>query len=512
MEQKNTTTLTLMISSILLLVILQIFWLHNSYEKAFFDFKRQTSTLFRNAALELRDSLLVKSVVPIHEDSIDHIVVDHKLPGHNFSKAVERGAVGGLTRRLEIDEDHERIQIILSNEGDTIQKNIIGPITARIASIQSRKPGSQKTFMFRLGPDTLNIDTLRQHFQKSLMQEGIDAPFSLSHLEFKPEIEERIFPRMMDGEGWTEHMPVVNIFSDTMRSEPVRINPLHRYTASITGTREIILKEISPQLLFSLFLTLITTASFIFMYRNIRTQQRLMESKNEFISNVTHELKTPIATVSVALEALKNFSAMHNPKLTEEYLDIALRELNRLSGMTDKILNASLMEKQGLIFEQEDVDLDLAVHEMLTSMKMVFEKRNALINYTTSGKNFEIKGNTLHLTNVLYNLVDNALKYSTEKPVIEITLRGDLQKIQLTVTDHGVGIPSTYQRKIFEKFFRVPTGDVHNIKGYGLGLSYVASVVKSHGGTIDVESKAGEGSSFFVKLPRSSGKFQKINY
>lgn len=511
MRSKNTITLTLMMSSILLLVILQIFWLHNTYEKAYFDFRRQVSSIFRSTSFALRDTMLLKSMVAVPPDSVAGIIGErHKIErgfAKTFWKEEHRSA-----ERVRIAEDHADIKLTISSDGDTIQKEILGPITARIATLQAKVPGAQRSFVIRLSPDTLNLDTLHHRFRQSLIQEGISADFSINHIEFKPDFEERIIPRMMEADAWPERTPAINVFSDTLQTDPVGINPIHRYTASVVGMRGNILKQISPQLLFSLFLTLITTASFIFMYRNIRMQQRLMDSKNDFISNVSHELKTPVATVSVALEALKNFNAIQNPKLTEEYLDIALRELSRLSGMTDKILNASLIEKHGLIFEQEDVNLNHVIKEMLISMRMVFEKRNAEVNYSTDGKDFNIQGSTLHLTNVLFNLVDNALKYSHGRPTIEISLQADSQKVTVMVKDRGVGIPSAYQRKIFEKFFRVPTGDVHNIKGYGLGLSYVASVIKSHGGTIDVESVLGEGSAFVITIPRMLSKVHRASF
>ncbi|WP_165823975.1 sensor histidine kinase [Pseudochryseolinea flava] len=500
MKSKNIITLTLMISSIMLLIILQVFWLHNTYEKAFFDFRRETSTIFRNTTLEVRDSMLLKSMVSVSSDSVDEFI-HPSLPAKHFSASHWKTETQAA-KRIAISEDHANVRIIVNSAHDTIQKDILGPLTTQIASLQLKTPGTQKSFVLRLSPDTLNIDTLEMYFRKSLLKEGIDARFTVRHREFTPEFQERILPRIMEGDSWPEKPHVVNVFSDTLHTDPVRINPLHRYSASVSGMREIILKQISPQVFFSIFLTLITTVSFVFMYRNIRSQQRLMESKNEFISNVSHELKTPVATVSVALEALKNFSAMQNPKLTEEYLDIALRELARLSGMTDKILNASLIESHGLTFEPENVNLDLVVREMLASMKLVFEKRQALVNYTTSGSHFEVKGSVLHLTNVVFNLVDNALKYSPEKPTIEILLSCNDQNIRLIVRDNGIGIPSQYQSRVFEKFFRVPSGDIHNIKGYGLGLSYVASVIKSHGGEIHLESDAGKGSSFIIDLPQ----------
>jgi signal transduction histidine kinase len=241
------------------------------------------------------------------------------------------------------------------------------------------------------------------------------------------------------------------------------------------------------------------------MYRSLRAQQRLMELKNDFISNVTHELKTPVATVSVALEALRDFNALENRERTKEYLNIAQSELNRLTLMTDKILKASAFENQGVSFATERVNIKKITDEVLTSMKLVFDKKKLTVNYISTGSDFELQGSEVHLTNVVYNLVDNALKYSPENSAIDIQLKNSEAQLELLIRDYGIGIPKAYHKKVFEKFFRVPTGDVHNVKGYGLGLNYVASIIQSHNGTVTLDSEPGKGSLFTIIIPRVNG-------
>jgi two-component system, OmpR family, phosphate regulon sensor histidine kinase PhoR len=238
------------------------------------------------------------------------------------------------------------------------------------------------------------------------------------------------------------------------------------------------------------------------MYKSIRSQQRLMELKNDFISNITHELKTPLTTVGVALEALKNFKGLDNPTLTNEYLDIAQNELNRLTILTDKILKTSSFENSGVAYNAEPVELDKIIDQVLGSLKLVFERQQAKISFSKEGTDFKLLGSSVHLTSVVYNLLDNALKYRKEIPEIEIKLTATTDALTLIIKDHGIGISAEFKKKVFEKFFRVPTGDVHTIKGYGLGLSYVDSVVKSHKGSIHVDSVVGKGSEFIIRLPK----------
>src|SRR4030095_4866852 len=230
-------------------------------------------------------------------------------------------------------------------------------------------------------------------------------------------------------------------------------------------------------------------------------QRKLTQLKNDFISNITHELKTPIATVSVAIEALKNFNALQDPKRTQEYLEISGNELQRLSLLVDKVLKLSMFEKQQIELKEESFDLKQLTDEVVASMRLQFEKYNAHVDVKTNGNSFLIKADRLHVTSVLFNLLDNALKYSKANPSIQVELKEHVGEIELSVTDNGIGISAEHQKRIFEKFFRVPAGDTHNVKGYGLGLSYVAYVVQRHKGSIDLESQPGIGSRFIIKLP-----------
>jgi two-component system phosphate regulon sensor histidine kinase PhoR len=261
-------------------------------------------------------------------------------------------------------------------------------------------------------------------------------------------------------------------------------------------------RRIAVQALFSLLLVGFTTGSFLMLYRNWRKQQRLTELKNDFIGNMTHELKTPIATVSVAVEALRHFNALQDPVRTQEYLEISAGELRRLSLMVDKVLKLSLFETKGIELKNESFDLRTLAEEVMASMRLQFEKYRAKLSMETEGTDFSLRADKLHITSVIFNLLDNALKYSREDPSIRVGLRAEPEQVVLSVADNGMGIPSAYIGRVFEKFFRVPTGDQHNVKGYGLGLSYVSYVLRRHGGRISVESEEGVGSRFIIRIPR----------
>lgn len=490
----NKLTLILIGSSIALLLALQVIWLTNSYEKAYFDFRRETNGLFRTTVMALRDSMLVKSFEKLPPDSMwkEAVSVTHQVEADTANKS-----------KLRVRQSSSQIQIFISSDRkrDSLQ-TILRPLTTRIQ--EGKMSGGN--FIFRLGSDSLSSDTIRFYYRKSLAQAGIDVPFEVNHSSFIPTpmqlgAGKRTLLRRSEEENPDEPMEA-RVFSNSLYSDWVRFDPVHRYAVVLTDFRPYLIKAITPQILFSVFLTLLTTAAFIIMYRSIRSQQRLMALKNDFISNITHELKTPVTTVGVALEAIKNFKGQNNPELTNEYLEIAQNELNRLNILTDKILKTAIFEDKGIDFEAEPVDLGVLVDQVLSSMKLLLEKQKAKIQFEKEGEDFHLNGGPVHLTSVIYNLLDNALKYSPVNPAITIRLKEEGEFLLLSVKDNGIGIASEYRKKVFEKFFRVPTGDVHNIKGYGLGLSYVETVIKSHQGTITVDSEPGQGSEFIIRLPK----------
>ncbi|HEY9008650.1 MAG TPA: HAMP domain-containing sensor histidine kinase [Ohtaekwangia sp.] len=492
-QQKHIIILGLMIVSIILLIVLQAFWLRSSYERAYFDLRRETNDLFRNTVSALRDSIIARNIHAVPADS-------------SFAGALAPAGIRAEVSDSIKGSQNVKFQIYISStRTDSVSKEMLKPLVARVQGIQMRNEAG-KSFVVNMDADTLNRDSLRLHFTHALAKTSISAPFNIRHIVRQPEHPD-FLPDFSPRFNYNHHKINRgefrdNIFSDTIHSEPVRFNPLHLYAVSIIHVRSILLSEITPQILFSVFLTVVILIAFLVMYLNIRSQQRLMKVKNDFISNITHELKTPVATVSVAIEALRNFQAKGNPKLTAEYLDIAQSELNRLTLMTDKILKTSIFEDRGVDYKPEQVNLDDMLQQILSSMKLIFEKRKAFVTYEKDGTNFELQGGAVHLSNVIYNLLDNAMKYSAKDPVIRVILKNSPQQLTLLVKDQGIGIPQEYKKKIFEKFFRVPNGDVHNTKGYGLGLNYVASVVKSHGGKIEVESEVGVGSTFKVVLPK----------
>lgn len=332
--------------------------------------------------------------------------------------------------------------------------------------------------------DSLSIATLTGRTDTAFQQEGISVSFTISAEKNMP----------------APTFPVRSV-EQSNTVWPGFGSPF-LYQIELFNTMPYLLRQLTPQLIVSVLLVGLTVLSFVLLLRNLMQQRRLTQLKNDLISNITHELKTPIATVSVAIEALKNFNALHDPARTREYLDISGSELQRLSLLVDKVLRLSMFEKQQIDLREERFDLKQVVEEVIASMRLQFEKYQAAVSLQAQGEDFTMQADRLHITSVVFNLLDNALKYSNGRPSVEVGLTATGSGIELSVRDNGIGIAPEYRKKIFEKFFRIPTGDTHNVKGYGLGLSYVAYVVQRHRGRVLVESEAGSGSRFIIKFPR----------
>jgi signal transduction histidine kinase len=259
-----------------------------------------------------------------------------------------------------------------------------------------------------------------------------------------------------------------------------------------------IFHDLLPHMSFAVFLWIIVGASFYYTWKNLRRQIQLNALRDEFVSNITHELKTPITTVGVALESLHMSHELESPQ-SRRYLDICQSELKRLSMLVERILHNRAPQ-----IHYEKMDVRQVLDEVMHHMKVQFDNKHAKVEIEEEGNGFVINGDKSHMSGVLYNLLENALKYSKGNPEIHIHLTRNNGTIKLDVEDNGIGIEHDYHDKIFEKLFRVPHQNRHDVKGHGLGLSYVADVVKKHQGKIDLTSEPGKGSIFSLTLPAYS--------
>lgn len=241
---------------------------------------------------------------------------------------------------------------------------------------------------------------------------------------------------------------------------------------------------------------------FAFAVSIIVRQKKLSEVKNDFINNMTHELKTPIATIRISAESLLNFDEKADLDKRLRYAGIIYKENKRLEQQVERVLNVAKLDKKELKFKIEAFD----IHEIIEEAKENFEfsqieERNGTIDMQLNADRHIVKADQVHVTNVIHNLLDNAIKYCEGKPALQIETKNVKNKFQVTITDNGKGISKENLKYIFDKFYRVPTGNLHDVKGFGLGLYYVKTILEELGGSISVKSNLGKGSAFTVTLP-----------
>ena len=238
----------------------------------------------------------------------------------------------------------------------------------------------------------------------------------------------------------------------------------------------------------------------------IMRQKKVSEIKNDFINNMTHELKTPISTISLASQMLNDPSLSAETKNYDQLSKLINDETKKLAYQVEKVLQMAVFDKTEIKLKLKFINIHNLVQTITTNFQLQLSQRNAKINLELSAEDPEIKADEMHLTNLFVNLIDNALKYSLDNPVITIRTRSHRSGIYIFIEDNGIGISKENVKRIFEQFFRVPTGNIHNVKGFGLGLSYVKKIVDEHNGSITVDSELHKGSAFKIYLPKDKVK------
>ena len=473
-------SIVLMALAIGALIAFQTFWLRKNYQEEQQTLRIQTNVLFREAVFESQASRIqLDTTINIRRAAAGPAirVVSALQSRYRDSTSPNRKAKGRVF--ISLEGPHRRSDTVIALRNDTLAFRRLSATPGEKAFIKILESAEGMK-------DSLTIKEISDKYAAMLKREGINLPFLISRF---------------DGVRRDEFIP-----PELEEANEVSIGLVKPVTfrVDVDNTTGYVLRKMSSSIIVSVLLVALTVASFLLLLRNLIQQQRLTTMKNDFISNITHELRTPIATVSVAIEALKNFNALSDPARTKEYLDISGSELQRLSLLVDKVLKLSMFEKHQIELKNDAFDMKNLVEEVIATMRLQFEKAGAQVNFQTEGNDFNTRADRVHITSIVFNLLDNALKYSKANPKVDVQLTSTADSMVLSVADNGIGILPEHQKKIFEKFYRVQSGNTHNVKGYGLGLSYVSYVVERHYGSIEVKSTIGEGSRFIIKLPKTN--------
>jgi two-component system phosphate regulon sensor histidine kinase PhoR len=265
--------------------------------------------------------------------------------------------------------------------------------------------------------------------------------------------------------------------------------------------KQFLITQLWQTLSISVFLMIVIILSFAYTIFTILKQKKISEMRNDFINNMTHEIKTPISTISLACEALSDKDIIKSENLYENYISVINEENRRLGTMTERILQSAKLEKGQIILKKERINIESIISEAINNIKLQVDKKGGKITTRFNAENVMVHIDKVHITNVIFNLLDNANKYSPVHPDIEIKTENSFSGLLISVKDSGTGISRANQKKIFDKLYRIPTGNIHNVKGFGLGLSYVKAIVEQHNGKITLESEINKGSKFIIFLP-----------
>ena len=277
----------------------------------------------------------------------------------------------------------------------------------------------------------------------------------------------------------------------------------NKYSLLVTfpQKKKFLFSEILAITLLSIIFTLIIIIAYANALHQLMKQRQISEIKTDFINNMTHEFKTPIATINLALDAIKNPKVIDDKEKVFRYLQMIRDENKRMHAQVENVLRISKLEKKELEISKESQNIHQVIEDAVDHVNLIIEDRQGIITTHFEANRTSVLLNDVHFTNVIVNILDNAIKYSPENPVIDISTENVKDFIVIKIKDQGAGMSKTAQKRIFEKFYREHTGDIHNVKGHGLGLAYVKRIIEDHNGQIFVESEKGKGSTFIIKVP-----------
>jgi signal transduction histidine kinase len=357
---------------------------------------------------------------------------------------------------------------------------------------------SEKDRIYDFPDNYKQTDSLKlsRYFTNELKKMHIYSPFNLS-LTSKPVPSQKLNAYYSETNEYTyQYHGFILVLNHYTRQKEFTL-----YARAVFHNPQFaVIKGMVITLILSALLVLFTIFCFYYIIKTINQQKALGELKDDFINNMTHELKTPIATITVAIEGLQKFNALNDPEKTQRYLQTSRNELSKLNELVNKVLDVAAFERDKITLLKEKIPVDTLMNELIAAEKAKADK-TVIITYNNRDQVDHIVADKLHFGNAILNVLDNAVKYANEPADIKIDVYRDGHMIVFSISDNGVGIPEAHLERIFEKFHRVPTGNVHNVKGTGLGLSYVKYIAEAHGGQVTVKSEVNTGSQFTISIP-----------
>ncbi|MEO7213369.1 MAG: HAMP domain-containing sensor histidine kinase [Mucilaginibacter sp.] len=468
----------LVMLALLVSIVLQLAWLWQLHQSQQNQLRQELESLVSTAAQKTSYNTIARG----HEQSTRFREFFLSPEWLNLRQAFDD---------LKVDDLHSEFRYGISNDSSVINLHL------SFLNNQKYKPHSSHRIDSQKPAAVLSLD--RQTFR--LMDSTVKADLKRAAIETPAYFARYNYDN--------DRLDSVSIIGKPQKAAYIskhytyNLKFLHRYQLVIPSLTRVIIYRMRFYLLSSLFMLLLTGAVFYFILKLMRNQRLYAQARSAFTSNMTHELKTPVATIAIALESIADNELEKNPALLKSYLEISRSELRRLNLMIEKVLNLEQMDNGEAHYRKELFDVQQGLQQVVASMRLQTENNAAEIIYQPLTDPCFVSGDPVHLTNVFYNLVENALKYGGKNTLLQISIKQEPTVVSISFQDNGPGIAPIYQQRVFERFFRLPAGvsDIHNVKGSGLGLHYVEQVTRQHGGRVTLQSEPGKGCNFTLYLP-----------
>ncbi len=432
----------------------------------------------------------IKTIIEDKQTGQTYNVV-HSENGHNHSHERESNS-NSLDEEVNINKNEKRKyehRIVTKVEFDSAEfTNAFNDKSRKLEDvilklmIQDQKEISER----------LNLDSLQQRIQEQLSKQGLNLPFQYMVKENKGGIIKK--------SGGDSLLLIQSNYQSPLLSSSIQSNLVTLYV-QFPSKYSFLVGQIWIVVALSLLFIVLISFAFIRTIQNMNKQRKIADLKNDFVSNMTHELKTPITSINLACETLFDKDFQFEEQQVKNYVKIIAQENERLQLLVNNVLESSFFDSDRMLLNKSKFDISELLQHEVDRFKMIVEKKNGQIKTQLENEGIQFNGDPFHLSNIVHNLLDNAIKYSPDQVNVVLNAKTNEHELILEVVDQGQGIPSNQFTKIFDKFHRVQQGDIHDVKGYGLGLYYTARIVELHEGKIEVKSTEGKGSTFIVRLP-----------
>lgn len=546
-----TLIFALLTGSVLCILSVQTYWLFNAYHQKSQDFTRSVYDALEEVGTKLRDRKTLQSLkldyelkaadtaieksfaraeLPLLEDSADLLSTGMRplrvtrvksqskvktgssqkiLVAHNMVVQVSEGNSETIIHN-ESSEQGKQVThyVIRSNVPQVPVQADLQKLRSSLNTIEKQNRQLEKTnrdlqkLMDKVVSEIIVLDTETHHpdtvsslIKRSLENRGVFIPFEFSVQKKEPNKKAEV---IVQSKGFNDS--TASLKSDLSGSNVI---PTREWLyVQFSGKNDHVTAGMQSSILLSLLFSILIISIFYYVMRLILKQKKLSDIKNDFINNMTHELKTPIATISLAVDAMTNPRMKTDALLASDYSRILKEEAQKLNHHVERVLQVALLEKGELPLQLQEVDITALMRETVANYQLLIQEKEAVLTMDFPD-HISVKADRRHLAAVFSNLLDNALKYSPSKSKIYLSASLLNGRLLLSFKDEGIGMSEDQQKRVFDKFYRAQGGNLHDVKGFGLGLSYTKSILEQHGARIYVRSVLGKGSEFIVDWPYS---------